>query len=186
MTLDPNKLIEELIEKTKDNLNQIDVFDQLPIEKLNYRASQKEWSILECLAHLNIYGDYYIPEIETRMSQSSHQSNNTFKTGLLGNYFVKLIQPKEQLNKMKTMDAFNPIGSKLDKTIIQKFRIQQIKMLSLLDKAKNLNLTKIKTGISISKFIKLRLGDTLRFVVLHNQRHIIQANNILFLETQNS
>jgi hypothetical protein len=35
----------------------------------------------------------------------------------------------------------------------------------------------IKTSISISSFIKLRLGDTLRLVVYHNWRHLIQAKN---------
>jgi hypothetical protein len=48
----------------------------------------------------------------------------------------------------------------------------------LLDKAKNVSLGKTKTGISISKLIKLKLGDTFRFVIYHNIRHIEQAKRV--------
>ena len=39
--------------------------------------------------------------------------------------------------------------------------------------------TKTKTAISISKLMKLRLGDTFRFVTAHNERHLLQAENVL-------
>ena len=41
------------------------------------------------------------------------------------------------------------------------------------------NLTKVKTSITISNWIKLRLGDTFRFVIHHNLRHVVQAKNLL-------
>jgi hypothetical protein len=34
-------------------------------------------------------------------------------------------------------------------------------------------------NISISKIIRLRLGDALLFVVYHNERHVQQAKNLL-------
>lgn len=44
--------------------------------------------------------------------------------------------------------------------------------------ARNKDLGKIKTSISISKWIKLKLGDTFRVIIYHNERHIVQANKI--------
>ncbi len=52
-------------------------------------------------------------------------------------------------------------------------------LLDVLDMSKKVNLTKTKTGISISKWLKLRLGDTFRVVIYHNQRHILQAKKVL-------
>lgn len=179
MRVNNEVLITNLIEKTKKSLNQIEKFNQLSYDILNYKENPSSWSILECISHLNIYGDFYLPEIEQRISQSTHKQNDKFKSGLLGDYFVKLIQPKEKLNKMKTLKKFDPIGSNLEKNILEIFKEQQFKMLDLLAKSRNTNLTKTKTGISISKFIKLRLGDTLRFVISHNQRHLNQAEDIL-------
>jgi hypothetical protein len=48
-------------------------------------------------------------------------------------------------------------------------------MLSLLEQAKSVNLQKIKASITLSKFIKLRLGDVFRVVIYHNERHLEQA-----------
>ena len=86
--------------------------------------------------------------------------------------------PKEKLNKMKTFKSMNPIGSNLDKTVLEKFLSQQKTLLELLQQAEKVSLTKNKTGISISKWIKLKLGDTFRIVIYHNLRHVIQAEKV--------
>ncbi|MFM7022373.1 MAG: hypothetical protein ACKOXB_05295 [Flavobacteriales bacterium] len=56
---------------------------------------------------------------------------------------------------------------------------QQKQTLELLEAAGKVDLKKVKTSVSISKFIRLRLGDTFRFVIYHNQRHIAQAQKVL-------
>ena len=73
----------------------------------------------------------------------------------------------------------DPTGSALDSSVLDKFIIQQEKLLSLLEAAKQVDLSKVKTSISISKWVKLRLGDTLRVVVYHNWRHMVQAQKLI-------
>ena len=172
-------IISELIEHTKNHLNRVQAFRELPLEQLNHRNQPESWSILECLEHLNLYGDFYLPEIKRRMTAARYQSDGHFKSGRRGNYFVNIIKPKEKLNKMKTGKTVNPIGSNLDTQVIDKFVQQQEQMLELLNEARKVSLTKTKTSISLTPFIKLRLGDTLRFVVYHNQRHVLQAEKVL-------
>jgi hypothetical protein len=87
--------------------------------------------------------------------------------------------PKAKLNKMKTFSAMNPINSKLNKTVIETYILQQQQLITLLAKAEKVNLAKTKTGISISKLIRLRLGDTFRFVLNHEIRHMQQAMRCL-------
>ncbi|MBX2840853.1 MAG: DinB family protein [Flammeovirgaceae bacterium] len=179
MKIPNTALIEDLIERTRENLNQAEAFMEFSTEMLNWRQYEKKWSILECIAHLNLYGDFYLPEITKRIKSTSQVENPFFKSGWLGNYFANSMLPKEKLNKMKTFKSMNPLGSKLDKEVLKDFINQQKTMLHLLDKARTINLTKTKTSISISNFIKLRLGDTFKVVIYHNQRHIVQANNVL-------
>ncbi len=180
MKIQINELLNELKNITNNNLNFAQSFQNLSIENLNFRASKSSWSILECLEHLNFYGQFYLPEIENRINESSFAATKSdFKSGLLGNYFANMMLPKEKLNKMKTLKVSNPIHKKLDKSVIEEFINQQNKMLELLERAKTVDLEKTKTSISISKLIKLKLGDTFRFVIYHNLRHIKQAENIL-------
>ena len=141
--------------------------------------NKDSWSILECLEHLNRYGDFYIPEINNSIHTSQKAKDNEFRSGLLGNYFAKSMLPKEKLNKMKTFKVMDPVGSNLDSSILKKFITQQNTLLELLEQAKTVSLIKNKTRVSISKWIKLRLGDTLRIVIYHNLRHIIQAEKVM-------
>jgi hypothetical protein len=67
----------------------------------------------------------------------------------------------------------------LNTLTIDKFLKQQERLIQLLTDAQAIDLTKAKTPISLTKWIKLRLGDTLRFYVYHIDRHIIQAQNAL-------
>lgn len=147
--------------------------------KLNFRLSEKSWSILECLEHLNRYGKFYLPEINKRIQNSDTKSKEIFSSGILGNYFAQSMLPKEKLITMKTFKSMNPIHSNLDKSVLSEFISQQKQMIHLLHDAGNVDLNKVKTNISISNLIKLKLGDTFRFVIYHNLRHIEQAKRIL-------
>lgn len=177
MKFKTEELIAGLIEQTRININKVEIFRELSEKKLNHKENIEKWSVLECIEHLNLYAEFYNPEIRRRIEISHSKANAIFKSGVIGNYFVKTMLPKKKLNKMKTFKDKNPSGSSLDINVIDRFIIQQKEFLELIENSKNVNLTKTKTAISISKLIKMRLGDTFRFIVAHNQRHLIQAEN---------
>lgn len=174
------ELIKDLKSRTEGVIHEIPGFRAMSLEELNHRNSPKSWTILECLEHLNLYGDFYLPEIENRINATQTSKNEAFTSGWLGNYFAVSMLPGEngKMNKMKTFNNMNPIHKLLDVSIIDRFEKQQRHLLALLDKGANVDLGKVKTGISISKWIKLKLGDTFRVVVYHNQRHMVQAMKV--------
>lgn len=175
MTTNAKTLTDDLTARTQQIIAQLETLQQEPLEALNRRAAPDAWSALECIEHLSLYGDFYLPEIENSIRQSRHKAEPVFKSGLLGNYFAMSMLPKEKLNKMKTFKDKNPIGSRLGKATIERFIEQQKKTLALLEQSKSVSLNRTKTAISISTWIKLKLGDTFRFVIYHNQRHMAQA-----------
>ncbi|WP_347219466.1 DinB family protein [Chryseobacterium sp.] len=179
MKISTTALLEELKSKTIHHLQFAETLLLKPENELNFRISADSWSVLECLEHLNRYGDFYIPEISHKISSSVTTPKPDFKPGILGNYFAKSMLPKEKLNKMKTLKAMNPIHSELNKEVVNEFIKHQQQLLDLLDRAGNIDLEKTKTAISISKLITLKLGDTFRFVTYHNARHVVQAERVL-------
>lgn len=179
MKIPTQDLIQDLILRTRKNIYEAEKFNQLTIETLNWKNTNENWSILECLEHLNLYGDFYLPEIENRILKSNLTNISTFKSGFLGNYFALSMLPNEKMKKIKTFKDKNPINSSLNKKCIDRFILQQQKTLELLDLAKSKDLNKIKTSISISKWMKLKLGDTFRILIYHNERHIVQSNKIV-------
>ncbi|MBP1164716.1 MULTISPECIES: DinB family protein [unclassified Chryseobacterium] len=179
MKISTSALLDELKGRTSQHIQYAQMLMQKTEEELNFRVTENTWSTLECLEHLNRYGDFYIPEITNRIAASKTSPKTIFKPGILGNYFAKSMLPKEKLNKMKTLKEMNPIHSHLNKNVVNEFILQQQQFLELLDKAHNVDLQKTKTSISISKLIKLKLGDTFRFVIYHNVRHMRQIQKIV-------
>lgn len=172
------KLIQLLLEETRQIINQAEKIKTCDMQILTWRENAISWNILECLEHLNLYGAFYLPEIENRIQNSTTTTDAEFKSGILGNYFAKTMLPKKKLNKMKTFKNKNPLNAQLDKSVIDKFIHQQIKLLELLNQSRSVSLNKVKTNISISNLIKLRLGDTFRFFINHIIRHLNQINRI--------
>ncbi|MGY6647894.1 DinB family protein [Wenyingzhuangia sp. IMCC45574] len=171
--------IQELLELTKENINTAENFRHLSTTTLNWKENPNSWSVLECIAHLNRYGDFYIPEITSKIKTAKHPNTKEFKSNWLGAYFSKSVSYNEPLNKMKTFKAMDPANSALDTDTIAIFINHQHQIIDLLNKAQHISLDKTKTAISISKWIKLRLGDTFRVVIYHNERHIKQAEKVL-------
>ena len=172
------KLIQTLLEQTKQIINQAEKLKHYDLNTLTWKENKTSWSILECLEHLNLYGNFYLPQMENKIKNSTTKTELEFKSGILGNYFSKSMLPKEKLNKMKTFKDKNPLNANLDKTVIDKFINQQIKLLDLLNQSRNVNLNKVKIKISISSFIKLKLGDTFQFFINHIIRHLKQIDRI--------
>ena len=179
MKIKSEELIRELLEITRKNIKYAESLKDKSADELNYREKEGSWSVLECLEHLNLYGDFYIPEIKKVLQKAKESSAPIFKSGLLGNYFAVSMLPKKGFNKVKTFKDKNPLGSSLNRKVIQRFIHQQLEMIELLNKATVVDLNKVKTAISITTLLKLKLGDTFRFVINHNIRHIEQAKNVL-------
>lgn len=181
MRTDNNSLIEEMLVLAERATSAARKFREMPESNLNFRNHPAQWSALECLEHLNRYGEFYLPEIEKAiLSQKKNPRAHTFKSGLLGNYFANLMRVKNgRITKMKTPADKNPLGSQLSVSTVDRF-LKQLEMLkSLLHQARQIDLTKTKVPISLTRFVRLRLGDTFRLLVYHIERHIMQANSVL-------
>ncbi len=186
MKISSEDLILDLENRTRYHISQVENFRQRPVEELTWKKSEESWSVLECIEHLNMYGDYYLLEIERKIVHSASPANSEFKSGILGNYFAKMMLPGEKSKKIKTLKDKNPRGSNLDQKTLDRFLGQQQKTLGLLQQARTTNLNKTKIPISIATWIKLNLGDTFRVVIYHNLRHVEQAKKVLEKQVPNT
>jgi len=181
MQINKEQLIAELLSLTEKATIAVKKFKTLDITQLNLKNTPQQWSILECIEHLNLYGDFYLPEIQKQLLETTSNGDSpVFKPGVIGNYFTGLMKIKNgEIKKINSPKDKNPVNLALTITTLDRFLKQEQLLQSLLKQALTADLTKIKTAISLSKFIQLRLGDTLRFYVYHIERHIVQAEKII-------
>lgn len=172
------KSTEELIQTATNEFMTCDPID------LNAKPSPTSWSAYECFEHMGISNAHYRKGFEKKVMtlSSTEQANaSVFKSGFLGSYFVKSMTPKtngEIPSKMKTLKVFKPKGQN-NAILIQKFIEDQKFFLEVIERSKELNLTKIKVVSALGRIVTFRLGDALRFNTGHNQRHMIQARKAL-------
>jgi hypothetical protein len=150
--------------------------------KLGYPPAEGKWSAAQALEHLNMYNRYYLPAIEKAMVHIPKEVNAWFVPGFFGNYFTNTMMPKnvyEVKNKMKAMKGYRPDRGVSVEGVFKEFNEHQHKLLQLLEMARKRNLEQIRIPTTISKMIRLKLGDVFRFLVAHEQRHMIQARNAI-------
>lgn len=172
------ELIQTLTDQTHQILNQVEKMKSYDLKTLTWKEHEQSWCMLECLEHLNRYGHFYLPQLVDKIRNSTTPAEKNFKPGILGNYFAQSMLPKDKLNKMKTFKDKNPLYVNLNKTVIEECINQQNQLLALLNQSRKVSLNKVKIPTSISSFIKLKLGDTLRFVINHNIRHLQQIDRV--------
>lgn len=172
------EFIQSLIEQVRQIMNQAEKLDHYDLPTLTWKRDPDSWNILECLEHLNLYGDYYLPQVAKKINSSGTQPDAVFKNGWLGGYFSKSMLPKEKLNRMNTFKDKNPLDVPLGKEVIGKFIGQQVTLLNLLQRSRTISLNKVKIATSISKLIRLKLGDTFQFFINHIIRHMKQVERI--------
>ncbi|MEM9547042.1 MAG: DinB family protein [Bacteroidota bacterium] len=173
-------LLNRLEEELDRQINVVvEKFQNLSDQQLNKPGANGGWSIAQNLQHLNLYFDYYNPTIANALESAPKDAKaEIFKSGWLGNYFTNMMDYRTN-KKVKAFKDYIP-SEKLNTTVVvQRFIQNEEEMLQLLRKANDYNLTKLRIAISLTKWITMRLGDVFQFVIMHNERHIVQAESRL-------
>lgn len=167
------ELIETLEQQVEKHLEQaIRVFQNLDQTALVKPSETGGWSIVQCLWHLNSYGDFYLPQIEKGLQKGKPQA--LFKSGFFGAYFTRMMQPSANGKRYKAFKTHTPPDIPDAHATVAEFIHQQEQLLGYLKKARHADLN-VKLPISISTMVKLKLGDVLQFIITHDERHIQQA-----------
>jgi len=173
-------LLNELMEDVSKMQEAAAFFKQADKSKLIYVVDKNKWSVVQALEHLNAYGRFYLPAIDKVLAQKNDTHTAWFSAGYWGEKFTRSVKPTnvfEIKNNTKALKKFCFPNSLNVETVLQEFGEQQQRLLSLLEAAKGRDLNTNHVPITHSKLVKLRLGDAFRFLVAHEQRHMIQARN---------
>lgn len=158
-------------------------YANLPLNLLNKKKHDSSWSMLECFEHLNRYCRYYNIAIAKKLVPGQADVNPEVDSTWLGRKSIAMMHPSNQ-KKQKTLKHLNPVNSDLAVTVISEFLQHQIELVSMLDKARKVDINRIKVPVEFFKLFSLTLGEAFQFVIVHEQRHFIQLKKA-FLEATN-
>lgn len=175
-------LISTLQEDMRRVLRAADHFRSIDIIKLGLQPAEGRWSVAQVLEHLNLFDRYYLPHIERELSVVDPSGDAWFEPGFWGDYMARAMQPKDVFEVKKGMSTYKPYRPARTlsvEAVMTEFAAHGEKTIGLLERAKGRNLNTVRIPFSVSKLVRLRLGDVFRILVAHKQRHMIQARNNL-------
>lgn len=176
-SVEKDRLLDDLEKLVNEHIRSaVAVFQNMHSRDLVRPAADGGWSIAQCLEHLNRYGNYYIPLIRQGLArQKGLSSGGMFKSGVIGAYFTRMMDPDRGKRKMRAFKAYVAQADLNGHAVVAEFIRQQELLLACIGCARRADLNGTRIPISIAKWLKLKLGDVLQFVVMHDERHIRQA-----------
>lgn len=145
------------------------------------QATPGAWSAVQILDHLNSYGSFYLPEIDKAIRRAK-SATGLYKPGWLGNYFVQVMQLDEKSKpkkKMKAVKRHQPDFHADPGPVLRVFLQQQQLFLQYLERAQDIDWGSSRTRVSLAGWMRMKLGDCLRFMVAHQQRHGAQLERTI-------
>ena len=155
-------------------------FGELSEEQFNWKPDPKTWSIAQNIDHLITINGTYFPIIA-----SLHQG--TYKLSLMGKVgFIAPVMGKMVLNavgpdrkqKTTTFPMWEPTSSRISGDILNRFSKHQDELKQVIDGAAGL----LEKGVIISspanKNIVYSLESAFDIIVSHEERHLVQAQEV--------
>ncbi|MEM7573078.1 MAG: DinB family protein [Bacteroidota bacterium] len=180
-----NEAIERNLQILDRQTQQLEQLLQTPQAQLWQKPSPKAWSAMECLEHLNLAGQYYQKEIREALATAVlHQEDQQLRSGRIGKMMAQSMRPNkagQRRYKVKTFAATTPLKAAPERyhTILADYRTLQSEWRELLDAARTADWNQIKIRSLAGNILRLYLGDVFHFLLAHQERHLLQAEEAL-------
>jgi hypothetical protein len=171
------------LQKTADDAKEI--FGDLSASQLNWKPSEKSWSVAQCFDHLITAHGLFFPRFERFESGDRSQTfweKHSPLSGYFGRFLIKSLDPKNR-KKMKVTAKGRPSASEIDGDIIERFCDHQRQLIDHIGKLPaSIDPSTFKVASPLLGFVTYTLGDALVFVPLHCQRHFDQAKRVMEMD----
>lgn len=136
---------------------------------------KSEWSILQCLEHLNLTHDYYMAKLTAPLAQAPQvqAGPDHYKASFWGGIYMHFaLNPKYTF---PSPEPITPMGQP-ERSVLSAYLTRQEQMLELCEAVATIDLN--KPIVPIEKFVRFNLGDCLKILVYHDALHIGQAQRV--------
>ena len=138
------------------------------------RPKALSWSAAECLAHLSITTEMFLPVLRRAIDDArKRKGNGKVKMDLLGRILAWFLEPPIR-TRVKTAAPFVPKSTRAKAEAFGEFASLQEKLIDLLHEARGADL-RMKIVSPFDKRVRYNLLSAFRIVAAHERRHLWQA-----------
>ena len=174
--------IDEVIAHMKINLGSAETLTRgLSRQQFNWRPEPGRWSVAECIGHLNLINGADLKTLEAAVDAAREKGltgEGPFQYGFVSRKFVNTMEPPITKKFKAPKQYVPPPDADIEGTIAEYRRISN-ELIRVAQKARGLDLRKVKTGLSGVPIVKMPLGARLSLLATHDTRHLWQADQVL-------
>jgi hypothetical protein len=179
-----NSQLADLISQLENAHARLDrLGDLVPEDRWSRRNDQSRWSAGECVAHLNLTSEAYIPRIRKAIEEARTMPPKTggaYRPDLIGRIFGKLVGPipkigKLRIGKVRTTPAFVPNANLPKQQLLSEFKRLQLELMRQVRECDGLPIDKVKIVSPFGEKIHYDCYSALVLLPRHQERHLEQA-----------
>lgn len=157
--------------------------DAVPEDRWGKRSDPLRWSVAECIAHLNLTGEAYIPRIRKAIEQARalpRIGERKYRRDPIGWLFGMMVGPlpsigRVRIGRVKTTPAFVPSGDQPRQLLLAEFKRVQLGLTSMVKESDGLAIDKVSIISPFGEKIRYSCYSALVLLPRHEERHIQQA-----------
>lgn len=160
--------------------------DPLPDARWAARADPARWSVAECVAHLDLTGQAYVPLLEAALAEgraSNRPPPPRYRRDLAGWLIGLAVGPLPRIGRVRigrerTPPAFVPSGDLARSAVIGEFDRLQAKQIELTRAADGLPLEELLITSPFNGRFRYNVFACLTLLPRHQFRHLDQAEHV--------
>jgi len=166
-----------------ENLNASDeraekVVEGLGEEQINWQPAPGCWSVGQCLEHLCITNEAYLPAISTALKGRPDEPVEQIIPGWFGGWFIRnFIEPSPQSKRAPAPPKIRP-SAIVGLSVLDRFLSSNQVCRTLIADARNKDVNHIRFWNPLVKGIRFTVGTGLEIIAGHERRHLLQAERV--------
>jgi len=158
-----------------------EIASPLTAELWGTRPAVDQWSVAECLLHLNLTSRAFLPLIRDALSKGRDLEllgTGPYLRNVVG-WFVYWITDPPVRFRIKTTAPFVPAGVEPKGRILDAFDMLQEQVAGCVREADGLDLGRLRIISPFDSRLKYNLYSCLRIIPAHQRQHLLQAEQVL-------
>jgi hypothetical protein len=149
-------------------------------EQFNWRPSPGRWSIAQCLDHLNLSAQRFVPAMDAALAgaeQRGLRSRGPFTYPMLERWFTRSQEPPPKL-RSRTFKTLTPAANLDMEDVVARFNAWQEQFEQRLRRADGIDLGRARHRSPVFPLLKWSLGTMFALTLAHQRRHLWQAREV--------
>ncbi len=167
-------------------ISELDAADQyakelvnpLTVEQLNWQSMSGTWSVGQCLEHLCIANEIYLPAISAALTGKSIASVQEIAPGWFARWFIRsYLEPSPRSKRALAPKKIVP-GPRVEPSVLDRFLSSNQAAREVVRRAGAHNVNRIRFKNPFIPGIRFTVGTGLQIICSHERRHLLQADRV--------